>query len=411
MDDNSNFSTSGSILSGSTRALFAAAALTITLAACGANTSPGTQSQANNPPVTPDVASADIDGQSRVGDEIASVDAVEVTAVSRTDTVATTTTTVAPPTTTSTLTPAVEPEVLTPAEVQGSYEDLLTNQRVLTAVDDPLNVRTGPGAEYEAVGRLAHEADDIVATHAFNVAEGITWRYVEQNGEAIGWVHANFLFGQGATSTCQAGSDFPEFEGAVLSETGDVDLDGVDDEIFVLAESRTVGESAAGFPVVEYDAWLLVSFANGGVATGQWTGDFEPTSANPLHVFDLTTLTPANDWNEVVFPIGQGASHGQWGVMTLDGCSLVPTTLDGVPFGFSSGASAGHSTVGGCAYGPHGEIEFSISSRNFNTGEWGSSTYQLNGSEWLEVGTLSGTATAGDDFPHAPTLANCVGVS
>lgn len=275
---------------------------------------------------------------------------------------------------------------------------------MFTSVGDPLNVRTGPGVSYEIVAELEHQTDGITATSAFNVDQGSTWRYIELDGEALGWVHGDYLFGQGVTATCVAGDEFPTFEGAAAVGTGDVDVDGFEDEIFVLAES--VDPSAGTFS--QYRAWVLVSFANGGVATGQWTGFYDPHPANDVLAFDLTTLGDFTDFNEIIFGTGSGASHAQYGVMTVVDCELVPTTLNGTPFGFSHGASAGHSTVGGCAYGPHGEIEFVVTSTNFNTGDWSIDTYQLSGDEWAGLGTFTGTATDSNELPQALTLQDCI---
>lgn len=73
----------------------------------------------------------------------------------------------------------------------------------------------------------------------------------------------------------------------------------------------------SGLPGQGYDVWLFVSFANGGTATGQWTGYFDPHPVMGLQVFDLTTLRGAQDFNEIIFQVSSGASHGQHGVMAL----------------------------------------------------------------------------------------------
>lgn len=406
MDDNTNFSTVRPAPSSSWRRTAAATAFVVLIAACGGEPAPENLAGAESSTTTSaEFTASAVDGQPQLAGELASGEAVSITASVPT-TAAPSTTTSATPTTTTAI---VVPVVLSPSEIDGAYEDERTNQRVLTAIDDPLNVRSGPGVGYEVVEVLEHETSGLDVTHSVNLDEDSSWRYIERNGQSIGWVHARYLFGHGATSTCQADPAFPTFEGAVIAGSGDLDLDGQSDEIFVLAESNEVGTSQAGFPVVQYDAWVLVSFANGGVATGQWDGYFDPVPTASINVFDLTTLNPANDFNEVVFTLGTGASHAQWGVMTLEGCEIVSTTFDGDAFSFSHGASAGHSTVGGCAYGPHGEIEFQVSSRNFNTGEWNNTTYQLEGAEWLELGSQQGTATGADDFPYASTLSDCAG--
>jgi len=119
--------------------------------------------------------------------------------------------------------------------------------------------------------------------------------------------------------------------------------------------------------------------------------------------------------NEIVFQVGQGASHGQWAVMAVDDCELVTTTLDGDAFGFAHGASAGHSTVGGCNYGAHGKVEFSVTSMDFNSGDWNVDVYELRGLEWMLVGSHGQVdfpnIDASDQAGTAATLFDCAGIS
>ena len=396
------------------RALVIAAA-TITLAACSgesqeiladprpvAVSSESISASVSEPPASVEAA-LETSTSTAVVVESAAISAAPTTAAPTSPAPTTVvSTTAAPAPTTS------APTILAPSNLDGAFDDLRSDQRVLTSVGDPLNVRTGPGVSYEIVAELVHETDGITATSAFNLDESSTWRYIERDGEVLGWVHGDYLFGHGVTSTCVAGDDFPTFEGANAVGTGDVDVDGAEDEIFVLTEATEVGVSQSGAPVFNHEAWVLVSFANGGVATGKWTGFYDPHLANEVRVFDLTTLGDFTDFNEIIFAVGFGVSHGQHGVMTLVDCELVPTTVAGSAFSFSHGASAGLSTVGGCAYGPHGEIEFVVTSTNFNTGGWSITTYQLSGTEWADLGTISGMATDSSELPNPLTLEDCI---
>ena len=296
---------------------------------------------------------------------------------------------------------AVSHTPVLPEDLTGVTAAPATGLTVSTAPGDPLNVRTGPGVSYPVLGQFVDGTTGVDATYRYVLESGAVWRFVQGSGGMTGWVNSAYLRGVSPTASCTKGANFPEFEGAVAVGNGDVDLDGLVDEVFVLAEPQ---------PEFGYHAWLLVSFGNGGVATGEWADFFEPSPVAGIHIFNLTTLAGPNDPNEIIFSTGQGASHGQWGVAALSGCTIVPTTLDGVPFGFSHGASAGHSTVAGCAYGPHGEVEFVITSQNFNTGEWTQSSYQLDDLEWLFLGASDETDFPAPFQPSPLVLTDCVGL-
>ncbi|MEM0946978.1 MAG: SH3 domain-containing protein [Pseudomonadota bacterium] len=60
---------------------------------------------------------------------------------------------------------------------------------VSVAADDTLNVRSGPGAGFDVVGTLAHDAEGIEVTEA---NEAATWGRIN-TGEASGWVSLKFM--------------------------------------------------------------------------------------------------------------------------------------------------------------------------------------------------------------------------
>jgi hypothetical protein len=57
---------------------------------------------------------------------------------------------------------------------------------------DVLNVREGPGTQYEIVATLAPQADDVVATGRHRLLESSIWNEVTVEGEK-GWVNSRFL--------------------------------------------------------------------------------------------------------------------------------------------------------------------------------------------------------------------------
>ena len=338
------------------------------------------------------------------------------TAVPVTDTAPTTATAPAPTTTTSTTTPTTTPSttnppvvealvVLTPEEVEGSFlDDLVGEQTVQTAVDDPLNVRSGPGVEYEVVTQLAHESDEIYHSHSVETAGGAVWNYAFQDGELLGWVNSSFLTptvyleNRARTADCTAGADFPsaEFLLPLWGTSSDVDFDGSSDDVVVYADANSGG-----------GPWVSVHFASGGVATGQWDGSFDAFPAGAVAVADLTRLDSPIESAEIVLHLYQGASHGTFGVMGLNGCTLESTrTADGQPFTFAHGASAGHSTVAGCGFGAHGEVDFIVTSQNFNSGEWTQTTYELEGLTWRSFDSTR-QGNLADSEPVVPTIETC----
>jgi hypothetical protein len=201
-------------------------------------------------------------------------------------------------------------------------------------------------------------------------------------------------------SVCQAGANFPEFEGAVSSIRADVDLDGEDDEVFLLADP--VG--------LAHDAWMAVSFANGGVATGRWDSFFEvDIIPSALHIVELTN--GSNTTPEILFTASSGPALSQIGVVTVVDCQVVTTTLDRRAFAFNSGASIAYSSSGGCAYGTGGRIEFAITEMSGTEGEWTTSVYVLNGSTWSEIDRYTNEDFPNLESPTALTLEDCSGLN
>jgi len=132
---------------------------------------------------------------------------------------------------------------------------------------------------------------------------------------------------------CQAGDDFPEFEGAVAAVDVDMDADGELDQVFLLADSDGLA----------YDAWVAVTFARGGIATGKFDGFFEPSPVHGLQVADLTNGLGTAP--EIIFTATSGPAISQVAVMTLVDCAVVTTTLFGEPFSFDTGATSNYTSV------------------------------------------------------------------
>lgn len=380
------------------RVLTTVAISTIALAAC--SSSPAPESLASAEPKSTEVVLDEVTAET--------VEAATVTVAPTTTTAPSTVapTTVPPataPPTTATETPVAV--VLAPGDVDGSVESLIEGLVVITEPGDPLNVRTAPGVANEIVSVLPHGTGELTVTHEFVLGSGATWRYVSQDGVPAGWVNGAYLAAQSPTAQCEAGANFPTFEGAVTVTTGDVDDDGLDDEVFVLAESKPAGG---------YDAWVLVSFGNGGVATGKYAGSwFDPIPTSSVYVANLTSIENPATMSEIIVQLGSGVSHAQYAVMTIDNCAVVTTTLDGEAFAFSNGASAGHSTVSGCEFGVHGKIEFVVTSMDFNADEWSYEVFELEGLEWNSVATRNHTdfpgLSAADKAQTAASLVHCVG--
>ncbi len=74
--------------------------------------------------------------------------------------------------------------------------------------DDTLNVRSGPGVDFDVVGELAPQATGVEITGSGNLVAGSTWVPIT-NGRVTGWVNGRFL----TTAVSQA--EFCEDEAVV----------------------------------------------------------------------------------------------------------------------------------------------------------------------------------------------------
>ncbi len=92
-----------------------------------------------------------------------------------------------PPPPTTVILPTMTPE---PTAVPAA----LQFQVAYVTRDDTLNVRSGPGVDYEVVGELNPQADDVEITGSGRVVEGSTWVPVT-DGRVTGWVNSRFLTG------------------------------------------------------------------------------------------------------------------------------------------------------------------------------------------------------------------------
>lgn len=88
---------------------------------------------------------------------------------------------------TATLPPTPEPEPTLPL-----LDDAAAFQVVYVAVDDVLNVRSGPGVDNDIVGELAPDAANITITGEGQMVEGSLWVPV-QTGTVVGWVNSTYL--------------------------------------------------------------------------------------------------------------------------------------------------------------------------------------------------------------------------
>lgn len=106
------------------------------------------------------------------------------------------TTTGATPTVAPTLTPGETTAAPTPTAIPSTEEAGESDggyRVVYVTADDVLNVREGPGPEYDVVGELAPDAMGIVVEEQGQTIIGeSTWVQVEQGG-VEGWVNSRFL--------------------------------------------------------------------------------------------------------------------------------------------------------------------------------------------------------------------------
>ena len=319
--------------------------------------------------------------------------------VETTSTVPETSTTAAPITTTTTTeAPAT---VIRPEQV-GAVASNALGFMVVTADDDPLNVRLGPGVQYDAINQLPHRTTGINTTYTVELASSGPWALVEVDGEELGWVHAGFLEPFGHTATCSRfGPTAVENETLVLASDVDVDQDGALDHVQVFT-----GQLAAETAWL----WVEIAFANGGHTFGvaaQANSVLHFPGVYDMHVGRLQYL-PHDGPLEITLTTAQGASHSFWNVLTIEQCQLVNTTIDGQHFGYGIGASAIASSAG-CSFGAHGELTFSTSITDFNGGTQAIESYALRGTEWELIESWSVDFDPTQEFESALKTTNCFG--
>lgn len=200
------------------------------------------------------------------------------------------------------------------------------------------------------------------------------------------------------TTLCERGANFPQVDGPVSFVDADMDGDGEADRVHLIEHPNGLGS----------DGWVAVTYANGGIATGKFDGFFEVTPDPGLMVADLTNGTGTSP--EIIFVASSGPSIEQVAVMTVIDCEVVTTTLFDEEFSYNRGAGSGYASTGGCAYGTGGRLEFTVTEVNPNIGDWTTSVYTLEGSEWTRVDRFSKSDFPTIDSPTALSLQDCTGV-
>ena len=204
-----------------------------------------------------------------------------------------------------------------------------------------------------------------------------------------------------STAACVQGADWPSPNNLLASTTEDIDIDGEPDEISVYVWPGESGD----------EAWVRVGFANGGVATGQWDGDFEPVPDAGLRVADFTPATEPGETYELIVQIGEATALDGWSVMAIEDCTLVTTTLDGDAFEFAMGSSEGLSTIAGCSSLGRDHVALIINERAFDDGEWTTEEFELRGTEWTQLeSTRFADFPEGDGsiyYPIGPSVGSC----
>ncbi len=302
------------------------------------------------------------------------------------------------PTSSTTVPVESAPVVVLPIDLSGSVLNELGDLVVETTPDDPLNVRRGPGISYEIVDTLDHETGGVAATHTFVLESGTPWYYIAAPVE--GWVHSGFVVP--ATPGCSSAIPIPDPADAKVHVVHDVDNDGVDDDVMLLVTAVDVDGRE------RFELAVVVAFANGESVSGE-VGQ-GPVGFSPYHgiarISDMSKIQDGLD--EIIVGVDGGASHGMYTVLTIEDCAIVNTTFGGEPVGFTDGASAGHSTTTGCAYGTGGRVEVAMTSVNFNEESFSIITFELEGTEWAELELYEQDSFPASGVPSQLTLIDCV---
>ena len=214
-----------------------------------------------------------------------------------------------------------------------------------------------------------------------------------------------------ATAQCRQGADWPASTDLtpVGRTAGDIDFDGLADDVSVFAERIEGNEGDEGNAA----AWVRVRFGNLGVVTGPWAGQgFEPVDDLQIRVTQLSASPEGSELAEIILQVGQPTGQRRWSVLATQNCELVTTSLDGAVFEFNTGSDSGISSSGGCIYDAEDEVAFVLVRRDLNEGAWDTENYELRATEWQLIdSTRIADFPVGDGsvyFPIGPTLDSCV---
>ena len=373
-------------------------AAAIALTACGSESQPVASTPTQGPLLTPEPVA--ITAVTTVTEAPSTTAPVETTTVIPETT--TTPTTTVPATVATTTTTTGAPATITPPEQVGAVASPESGLVVVTATNDPLNVRLGPGVQYGIVDQLRHGRSAISTTHSVQLASGPTWALIEIGGSALGWVHTDFLQPAGHSSTCSRDGLRTTDEALVKTTEADVDQDGAPDQVEIYT-----GQLLDGTAVM----WVEIAFANGGTTSG-----IAAAASSVLHFPSVMEVQVgrlqylAHDGPlEIALTIGQGASHSNWTALTFQDCELVTTTLNGQTFVYAVGASAILSSAS-CSFGAHGELTFSTTFRDSNNGTHFFQSYELRGTEWALTESISNESHPDRiEFTYVDTPASCFG--
>lgn len=180
-----------------------------------------------------------------------------------------------------------------PSEPAGSGPDDLPGERTEiypyegdelavrgVAVDDVLNVRSGPGVEFEVVAELVPLADGMVATGHNRTVDGSLWVEMDADG-VVGWANAVYLaqLGQVTDITSElpglpSGDDMAQLAELVARDRAPADDGGLEPTITLVDGPRTGDLVDATVDVTGYadDAVVgerlhVLADAEGGVLT------------------------------------------------------------------------------------------------------------------------------------------------